>query len=87
MRAKTDPLPLFFSLKRFMDHEDCISAGSKEICRASFVLDVVGEEASSISVKRTVEGKLDLFLFLTPLTYRMSKIAGNMALRKLFSQV
>ena len=58
MKAKTDPLPLFYSLKRFMDHEECISAGSKEICRASFVLDVVGEEASSI-VKRAVEGKLD----------------------------
>ena len=41
-----------------MDHEECISAGSKEICRASFVLNVVGEEASSMG-KRTVEGKLD----------------------------
>ena len=58
MRAKTDPFPLFYSLKRFVDHEDCISAGSKEICRASFVLDVVGEGVSSM-VKRTVEGKLD----------------------------
>ena len=58
IRAKTDPPPLFYSLKRFMDHEECISAGSKEICRASFVLDVVGEGASSM-VKRAVEGKLD----------------------------
>ncbi len=41
-----------------IDHEACISAGSVEICRASFILDVVGEVASS-EAKLTVEGKLD----------------------------
>ena len=56
--AKTDPLSIFYSLNRFIEHEACISAGSVEICRAPFVLDVVGEEASS-TVKRAVEGKLD----------------------------
>ena len=56
--TKTDPLPLFYSLNRFIDHKACISAGSVEICRASFVFDVVGEGASS-TVKRAVEGKLD----------------------------
>ena len=50
---------------------------------------VVGEEASSMG-KRTVEGKLDTcgsVSLSTLLTYRMSKIAGNMVLRRLFSQV
>ena len=56
--AKTDPLPIFYSLNRFIEHEACISAGSVEICRALFVLDAVGEGASS-TVKRAVEGKLD----------------------------
>jgi hypothetical protein len=56
--ARTEPLPPFYFLYRFIDHEVCISAGSVEICRASFILDVVGEEASS-AVKLTVEGKLD----------------------------
>jgi hypothetical protein len=56
--ARMEPLPLFCSLNRFIDHEVCISAGSAEICRASFVLDVIGEDANG-SVKRAVEGKLD----------------------------
>jgi hypothetical protein len=56
--AKTDPLSIFYSLNRFIEHEACISAGSVKICRALFVLDVVGEVASS-TVKRAVEGKLD----------------------------
>jgi hypothetical protein len=56
--ARTEPLPLFYSLNRFIDHEACISAGSVEICRAAFTLDVVGEGASS-TAKRAVEGKLD----------------------------
>jgi hypothetical protein len=56
--ARTEPLPLFYSLNRFIDHEACISAGSVEIYRASFTLDVVGEGASS-TVKLAVEGKLD----------------------------
>ena len=57
--AKTEPLPLFYSLNRFIDHEACISAGSVEICRASFTLNVVGEEAAGIAVKLPVKGKLD----------------------------
>ena len=58
MKAQSDPLPLFYSLKRFVDHEDCISAGSKEICRASFVLDMA-EVGTGNMVKCAVEGKLD----------------------------
>jgi hypothetical protein len=56
--VRTEPLPLFYSLNRFIDHEACISAGSVEICRASFILEVLGEGASS-KAKLTVEGKLD----------------------------
>jgi hypothetical protein len=56
--SKMNPLPIFYLLNRFINHEACISAGSVEICRALFVLDVVGEGASS-TVKRAVEGKLD----------------------------
>jgi hypothetical protein len=56
--VRTEPLPLFYSLNRFIDHEACISAGSVEICRASFILDVAGEGTSS-EAKLTVEGKLD----------------------------
>ncbi len=87
--ARTEPLPLFYSLNRFIDHEACISAGSVEICRASFILDVVGEGISG--TKLTVEGKLDwiladLSLFPTLLSCRMLKTAGSMGLRKLFSQ-
>jgi hypothetical protein len=59
-----EPLPLFYSLNKFIDHEACISAGSAEICRASFVLDVIGEDANG-SVKRAVEGKLDTCGFLS----------------------
>ena len=56
--SRTESLPLFYSLNRFIDHEACISAGSVEICRASFILDVLGEGANSAG-KITVEGKLD----------------------------
>ncbi len=56
--SSMEPLPLFYSLNRFIDHEACISAGSVEICRASFILDVSGEGANSAG-KLTVEGKLD----------------------------
>ncbi len=86
--AKTDPLSIFYSLNRFIEHEACISAGSVEICRALFVLDVVGEGASS-TVKRAVEGKLDTCGSVSlshASTYRMLRIAGCMALRKLSSQ-
>jgi hypothetical protein len=50
--ARMEPLPLFYSLNRFIVDEACINAGSAEICRASFVLDVIGENANG-SVKRT----------------------------------
>jgi len=88
--AEMESLPLFYSLNRFIDHEACISAGSAEICRASFVLDVIGEDANG-SVKRAVERKLDtcgsvsITLFLP--TCRISKTAGSMDSRKLFSLV
>ena len=88
--AEMESLPLFYSLNRFIDHEACISAGSAEICRASFVLDVIGEDANG-SVKRAVERKLDtcgsvsITLFLS--TCRISKTAGSMDSRKLFSLV
>ncbi len=38
MAKATDPLPIFYSLNRFIDHEACISAGSVKICRALFKL-------------------------------------------------
>ena len=53
-----DPLPIFYSLNRFVDQEACIGAGSVEICWALFQLDVV-EEGTSGTVKQAVEGKLD----------------------------
>ncbi len=56
--ARTEPLSLFYSLNRFIDHKACISAGSVEICRGFFILDVIGERISS-GAKLTVEGKLD----------------------------
>ena len=58
--ARMEPLPLFYSLNRFIDHEACISARSIETWRASFVLDVIGEDANG-SVKRAMEGKLDTY--------------------------
>jgi hypothetical protein len=85
--SKTEPLPLFYSLNKFIDLEACISAGSVEICRASFILDVLGEGANSAG-KLTVEGKLDVDLSLFPTlpSCRILKAAGSMVLRKLFSQ-
>ena len=59
-----DPLPIFYSLNRFMDQEACISAGSVEICRALFQLDVV-EEGTGSTVKQAVEGKLDTCGFVS----------------------
>ncbi len=53
-----DPLPIFYSLNRFIDHEACISAGSVQICRALFKLDVVGEGTGN-TIKQGVEAKLD----------------------------
>ena len=88
--AEMESLPLFYSLNRFIDHEACISAGSVEICRASLVVDVIGEDVNG-SVKRAVEGKLNtcgsvsITLFLS--TCRISKTAVSMDSRKLFSLV
>ncbi len=53
-----DPLPIYYSLNRFIDHEACISAGSVEICRALFKLEVVGGGTDN-TFKQGVEGKLD----------------------------
>ncbi len=53
-----DPLPIFYSHNRLIDHEACISAGSVEICRALFQLDEVSEGTGNI-VNQAVEGKLD----------------------------
>ncbi len=86
--SKTDPLPIFYSLNRFIDHEACISAGSVEICRALFKLDVVGKGTGK-AVKQAVEGKLDTcgsVSISTLLIYRMSKIAESMVSRLLSSQ-
>ncbi len=60
MSKATDPLPIFYSLNMFIDHEACISAGSVEICRTLFKLDVVGEGTGNM-VKQAVEGKLDTY--------------------------
>ncbi len=83
MAKALDPLPIFYSLNRFIDHEACISAGSVEICRALFKLDVV-EERTDNTVKQAVEGKLDTCGSL--LIYRMSRIAESMVSRSLSSQ-
>ena len=56
--ADMEPLPLFFSLNRFLAHDDHIGAGSVEICRATFDLGVVGKKDSE-PTRITAEGKLD----------------------------
>jgi hypothetical protein len=56
--ADVEPLPLFFSLNRFLAHDDYIGAGSVEICRATFDFGVVGEKNSG-PTRITAEGKLD----------------------------
>ena len=72
------------------EHDENDDDESDEICRASFVLDVTGEDANG-SVKRAVERKLDtcgsvsIALFLP--TCRISKTAGSVDSRKLFSLV
>jgi hypothetical protein len=51
-----EPLPLFYSLNRYLEHDEHIGAGSVEICRATFVLDVKkkGERQDALI---SVEGK------------------------------
>ncbi len=56
--AHMEPLPLFYSLNRFLQHEGHIGAGSVEICRAEFLLDVLDVNLGMASQAR-VEGKLD----------------------------
>jgi hypothetical protein len=56
--TNTEPLPLFYSLNRFLDHDDHIGAGSVEICRATFGLGVIDRENSK-PAKISAEGKLD----------------------------
>jgi hypothetical protein len=51
-------LPLFYSLNRFLQHEGHIGAGSVEICRAEFLLDVLDVNLGMASQSK-VEGKLD----------------------------
>ncbi len=88
MTKAMDSLPIFYSLNRFIDHEACISAGSVEICRALFKLDVV-EEGTDNTVKQAAEGKLDTcgsVFFPTLLIYRMSRIAESMVSRSWSSQ-
>ena len=53
-----EPLPLFYSLNRFLQHEGHIGAGSVEICRAEFLLDVL-EVNLGMASQAKVEGKLD----------------------------
>ncbi len=54
-----EPLPLFYSLNRFMQHvEGHIGAGSVEICRAEFLLDVFDVNRGMASQAK-VEGKSD----------------------------
>ena len=82
-----DPIPIFYSLNRFVDQEACISAGSVEIYRALFQLDVV-EEGTSGTVKQAVEGKLDTCGSVSlshSSHYRMSRIAESMGSRSLSS--
>jgi hypothetical protein len=84
-----ETLPLFYSLNRYLEQDGHIGAGSVEICRATFVLDArkKGERKENLI---SVEGKLDtcgsVSLSLTLITCSRSKIAGNMVLRKSFSQ-
>jgi hypothetical protein len=44
--TNTEPLPLFYSLNRFLEHDDHIGAGSVEICTATFGLGVVDKESN-----------------------------------------
>jgi hypothetical protein len=53
-----EPLPLFYSLNRFLQHEEHIGAGSVEICRAEFLLDVL-DATLGMASQAKVEGKLD----------------------------
>jgi hypothetical protein len=50
-----EPLPLFYSLNRFLQHEGHIGAGSVEICRAEFLLDVLDANLGKASQAK-VEG-------------------------------
>ncbi len=56
--AHMEPLPIFYSLNRFLQHEGHIGAGSVEICRAEFLLDVLDVDLGMASQAK-VEGKLD----------------------------
>ena len=79
-----DPLPIFYSLNRFIDHEACISAGSVEICWALFKLDVVGEGTGNM-VKQAVEGKLDTCGSVS-LSHSAFSFTGCQGLQKAWSQ-
>ncbi len=60
--ARMEPLPLFYSLNRFIVDEACIHAGSTEIYRASFVLDVIGEDSQANESSTHVDLSLSVAL-------------------------
>jgi hypothetical protein len=56
--AHMEPLPLFYSLNRFLQHDGNIGAGSVEICRAEFLRDIL-DAILGIAAQANVESKLD----------------------------
>jgi hypothetical protein len=56
--ARMEPLPLFYSLNRFLQHDGHTGAGSVEICRAEFLLDILDLDLG-MAAQAKVEGKLD----------------------------
>ncbi len=66
--TRSEPLPLFYSLNRYLEHDDHIGVGSVEICRATFVLDVQGKDKRK-EATISVEGKLDTYVRADPSLY------------------
>jgi hypothetical protein len=82
--ALMEPLPLFYFLNRLLRHDGHIGAGSVEICRAEFLLDVLDVDLG-MAAQAKVDGKLDTcgrFPSPTPLIYSRCKAVGSMASRK-----
>jgi hypothetical protein len=73
-----EPLPLFYSLNRFLQHEGHIGAGSVEICRAEFLLDVLDVNLGMASQAK-VDGKLDTCGSPTPHIYSRCRAVGSTA--------
>jgi hypothetical protein len=84
--ARVESLPLFYSLNRFLQYDGHIGAGSEEICRAEFLLDVLDDDLG-MAAQAEVEGKLDtcgsVSLSLTPPICSRCKAAGSMASKRL----